>query len=74
MKRGRQFSLEPLFQFAPRQKNVPPAGVALEADVRAQPRHRPLVAAAGVRFAKPQAIIKRYFQRHEAIIAEGRVI
>ncbi len=73
-KRGRQFSLEPLFQFAPREKDVPPAGVALESDVRAQPRHRPLAAAARMRFAQAQAIIKRHFQRHEAIIAEGRVI
>ena len=68
------FGFKSLFQFAPREKDVPPAGVALKADVRAQSRYRPLVAAARMRFAKPQAIIKRHFQRHEAIIAEGRVI
>ncbi len=53
---------------------MPPAGVAPETDVCAQPRHRPLIAAARMRFAQAQAIIKRHVERHEAIIAEGRVI
>src|SRR5688572_29121961 len=44
--------LRPLFERRPVEENSPVAGQAAQADIGAEPRHLPVITAAGMRFAQ----------------------
>jgi hypothetical protein len=47
------------------------ASLAFEADVRTQPDNRPLVGAAGVRFAQTEEILKLKVGKHMPLVEPG---
>jgi len=49
---------DPFGKFAPRKHNTPPTAFALEADIRPQTCHDPLVGTTGVLFTQAQVIVK----------------
>ena len=60
--RRREFCFDPFFQFRTRDEDTPPASIALEADIGAEPYHCPLITAAGVRLAELELIADGKFE------------
>jgi hypothetical protein len=61
----RQVRLESLCQFAPGEQDAAPAALALEADIRAEARHRPFVRAAGMLFSQAEVIVESQVGEHK---------